>query len=157
MDSEKVEEIKKALEVYCKENKGITILRGREIQAIPYADILTLINEFESENERLLNEKWDKEDDLDNYHEENKQLKDRIAELEKEKEETMKAWFEDREGVFLNGVREGELKCYKQLKQFAERLKEKYGKSCSEYYPILIEITSDDIDELCRKYMEELL
>lgn len=96
-------------------------------------------------------------DDLDNYHEENKQLKDRIAELEKEQEETIKVWFKDREGVFWDGVREGELKCYKQLKQFAERLKEKCGKSCSEYYPTLIEIIYDDIDELCRKYMEELL
>lgn len=54
MNSQKVKEIKKALEVYCKENKGITILRGGEIQAIPYADILTLINELESKNEKLL-------------------------------------------------------------------------------------------------------
>ena len=53
-----------------------------------------------------------------------KELKDQIAELEKEKEETMKAWLKDREGMFWDGVREGELKGYKQLKQFAERLKE---------------------------------
>lgn len=38
------------------------------------------------------------------------------------------------------------------VKEFAEKLKEKYGKSCSEYYPILIEITSDDIDELLKEY-----
>ena len=38
------------------------------------------------------------------------------------------------------------------VKDFAEKLKEKYGKSCSEYYPILIEITSDDIDELLKEY-----
>lgn len=38
------------------------------------------------------------------------------------------------------------------VKEFAEKLKVKYGKSCSEYYPILIEITSDDIDELLKEY-----
>lgn len=38
------------------------------------------------------------------------------------------------------------------VKEFAEKLKAKYGKSCSEYYPILIEITSDDIDELLKEY-----
>ena len=38
------------------------------------------------------------------------------------------------------------------VKDFAEKLKEKYGKSCSEYYPILIEITSDDIDKLLKEY-----
>lgn len=38
------------------------------------------------------------------------------------------------------------------VKDFAEKLKEKYGKNCGEYYPILIEITSDDIDELLKEY-----
>lgn len=33
------------------------------------------------------------------------------------------------------------------LKDFVERLKEKYGKSCSEYYPLFIECTSEDLDE----------
>ncbi len=53
MESEKVKGIKEAIEVYSKENKSITILRGGEIQAIPYTDILTLINELEKENKRL--------------------------------------------------------------------------------------------------------
>ena len=53
MKSEKVKEIKETIEVYSKENKSITILRGGEIQAIHYADILTLINELEKENKRL--------------------------------------------------------------------------------------------------------
>ncbi len=46
-----------------------------------------------------------------------------------------------------------ELKQYKAqaVKEFAEKLKNKYGKSCSEYYPMLIEITSDDIDELLKE------
>ena len=40
----------------------------------------------------------------------------------------------------------------KAVKEFAEKLKENYGKSCSEYYPMLIEMTSDDIDELLKEY-----
>ena len=39
----------------------------------------------------------------------------------------------------------------KAVQEFAEKLKNKYGKSCSEYYPMLIEITSDDIDELLKE------
>lgn len=115
MNSEKVKEIKKALEVYCKENKGITILHSGEIQTIPYADILTLINELENG----------------------------IDELAKQV-------------VKITGCsvsnEEVDYECNKKLKQFAERLKEKYGKSCSEYYPILIEMTSDEIDELLKEY-----
>ena len=38
------------------------------------------------------------------------------------------------------------------VKEFAQKLKNKYGKSCSEYYPVLIEMTSDDIDELLKEY-----
>lgn len=45
--------------------------------------------------------------------------------------------------------------CKKSVKEFAEKLKAKYGKSCSEYYPMLIEMTSDDIDELLKEYEEE--
>ena len=37
-------------------------------------------------------------------------------------------------------------------KEFAERIKEKYGQSCSEYYPVFIEMTSDDIDKLLKEY-----
>ena len=67
----------------------------------------------------------------------------------------MKAWFEDREGMFWDGVGEGELKGYKQLKQFAEMLKEKYGKSCSEYYPLLLELTSEQLDETLKEMLGE--
>lgn len=39
------------------------------------------------------------------------------------------------------------------LKDFAERLKEKYGKSCSEDYPLFIECTSEDIDKLLKEFL----
>lgn len=68
------------------------------------------------------------------------------------------------EGIYQAGYRKidencavitkAELKEYKRqaVKEFAEKLEEKYGKSCSEYYPILIEITSEDIDDLLKEY-----
>lgn len=78
MNNEKIKELKEFIEdsadlgcYYKLANCEITML-----------EVLEYINELESENERLLNEKWDKEDDLDNYHIENTELKDRIAELE---------------------------------------------------------------------------
>ena len=37
------------------------------------------------------------------------------------------------------------------VKEFAEKVKKKYGKSCSEYYPMLIEMTSDDLDKLLKE------
>lgn len=51
-------------------------------------------------------------------------------------------------------ITKDELKQYKvqAVKEFAEKLKKKYGKSCSEYYPMLIEMTSYDIDELLKEY-----
>lgn len=39
------------------------------------------------------------------------------------------------------------------LTEFAERLKEKYGKSCSEDYPLFIECTSEDLDELLKEFL----
>lgn len=129
MESEKVKEIKKALECcindcsgnscpYDKYEKGLKCIDDLQ------KDALTLINELESENELLRNAKVVYEN-VDYCAEDLKKAQDQIAELEKENAETMKAWFEDREGMFWDGVGEGELKGYKQLKQFAERLKEK--------------------------------
>lgn len=40
-------------------------------------------------------------------------------------------------------------------KEFAEKLRNKYGKSCSEYYPELIELTSIELDELLKEYEVE--
>lgn len=55
MESEKVKEIKKALEDnanYEHHNK-LSYIDGYKCKTVDYADILTLINELESENERL--------------------------------------------------------------------------------------------------------
>ena len=38
------------------------------------------------------------------------------------------------------------------VKEFAEKLKQKYAQSCSEYYPDLIALTSEQLDELLKEY-----
>jgi hypothetical protein len=193
MESEKVKEIKKALECCSTlmDNNATSEEQDKSCNECPYRindrcswkldkDALTLINEFESENERL-NECY-KVKAYDKLRAENKQLKDRIAllekenellrnakvvyenvdycyedlkkaekriaELEKEKEETMKAWYEDREGMFWDGVGEGELKGYKQLKQFAERLIEKKVRLGDRF-------NIYDIDETLKEFINE--
>ena len=85
MESEKVKEIKKALEDnanYEHYNK-LGYIDGYKCKTVSYVDILTLINELESENDTL-------HTNLCEWRKENQQLKDRIAELEKEKKELPK-------------------------------------------------------------------
>ena len=84
MEGEKVKEIKKGLEEYIRQYSNF---KGAEL----CKEALTLINELESENERLQKDCADIANDYQEmgkfYLEEtekNQQLKDRIAELEKE-------------------------------------------------------------------------
>lgn len=37
-------------------------------------------------------------------------------------------------------------------KEFAKKLKQKYAQSCSEYYPELIALTSEQLDDLLKEY-----
>ena len=95
MESEKVKEIKKALEEnanYEYYNK-LGYIDGYTCKTVAYADILTYINELESENETLKFNIQETEKASFNINQmngnlviENQQLKDRIAELEKDKE-----------------------------------------------------------------------
>jgi hypothetical protein len=113
MESEKVKEIKKVLEC-CANWNGQSSCKDCPIVEKCYEDenfmprlALTLINELESENERLSNteigELIKENEELSKQCEDwceitlkkrNKitELKDRIAELEKEKEEIVKIW-----------------------------------------------------------------
>jgi hypothetical protein len=163
MNSEKVKEIKEKLqeEIFIANSFGDKL---RKVPTKELQNLLTLINEVESENERLIAEKQKvleymktdnyaklkKEDMYWGYqmgigmleHEINRQ-KDRIAELEKENAKykrklTISQWAQE--------IRN------EALKQFAERLKEKYGKSCSEYYPLLLELTSEQLDETLKEF-----
>lgn len=113
MESEKVKEIKvkEALEILCYKHKDVG---SWEITKLQLMDILTLINELESENERLLEQRnktyniWAKDTE---------KLKDRIAELEeyiKDNQSNAKAFVENRHS---------DLK--KELTSFAEKLRGK--------------------------------
>ena len=89
MESEKVKEIKKALE----DNKTdhLPYIDGCKCKFVEYADILTYINELESENELLRNAKVVYET-VDYCYEDLKKAEKRIAELEKEKKELPKQY-----------------------------------------------------------------
>ena len=136
MNSEKVKEIKELLLRKAKEYESQTLL-----------DILTLINELESENELLRNEKVVYET-VDYCYEDLKKAEKRIAELEKENERLL----DSVETVQNNRcVYKCEL-AKKQLKQFAERLKGKLqdfgdGGEKGAY------ITEKDIDETLKEFI----
>ena len=103
MESEKVKEIKKALEdnANYKHHNRLGYIDDYKCKTVTYVDILTLINELESENEKLnkalvvnldayrdgftdganLNNKVENK-----WKEENQRLKDKVTELESENE-----------------------------------------------------------------------
>ena len=116
MESEKVKEIKEKLqeEIFIANSFGDKL---RKVPTKELENLLTLINELESENERLLEQRnktyniWVKDTE---------KLKDRIAELEKENKKLLDS---------VESVQNDRCvyKCEltkKHLKQFAERLKE---------------------------------
>ena len=107
MNSEKVKEIKELLLRKAKEYESQTLL-----------DILALINELESENERLMKLQAKGGYRVAELGIENQQLKDRIAELEKEN------------ALIKNSVAMRDYKTLEEIsnnkvKQFAEKLKNK--------------------------------
>lgn len=85
MESEKVNEIKKALEnnANYEHYDKLGYIDGYKCKTVAYADILTYINELESENEKLKQHKRE----LQGVQQD---LTKRIAELEKEKKELPK-------------------------------------------------------------------
>lgn len=144
MESEKVKEIKKALEAYGNDNKGITILRSGEIQSISYTDILTYINELEK-----CSEKWQKlcADEVAL----NKTFRDKINELESENEKLNKIFtydksMRDRCFDFIKNTKE------QALKQFAERVKMEFYYEFDELIP---SIMKGKIDKILKEFIGE--
>ncbi len=170
MESEKVKEIKKALE----DNKTdhLPYIDGWKCKFVEYADILTLINELESENERLNKSDTSKEESSIEYYNlykdlkrKNKdlnelcelqrvsiaesfvrenQLKDRIAELEKEN--AVKT------DTITDLLKKQEFYEKEKLTKFFERLKEKFyyeGRICRYI------IDSDDFDQTLKELINE--
>lgn len=165
MDSEKIKEIKKVLNTWKVVFHGIT-----------NTDILTLINEFERENERLLEQRnktyniWVKDTE---------QLKNRIAELEKrchfiwalgcdydgyEKAESLKSLIDELVGIAQGSWGDVCSKCENKqdnlinnvLKRFAERLFEKYSYDKLTHEPdedIEIHLTASELDETLKEFI----
>lgn len=129
MESEKVKEIKKALE----DNKTdhLPYIDGWKCKFVEYADILALINELESENAKLKQHKRELQGGQQD-------LTKRIAELEKENAKykrklTTNQWVQE--------IRK------EALKQFAEKLIEKKVK-LGERFNIY------DIDETLKEFID---
>ena len=161
------ENIKKALEL--NEYYAIEYFpKTGEPKVFRFNDILTLINELESENERLRNT------EIGELIEENEKLakqcedwceiilkkrnqivklKDRIAELEKENE--------TKTDTITDLLKKQEFYEKEKLKQFAERLKEKKTKRlipvgldqpANEVW--FIELTEEEIDETLKEFIK---
>ena len=148
MESKKVKEIKKALEC-CINNKGCNLCtRGKlpydldECRLVLTNDILTLINELESENEKLRKENETLRnakvvyETVDYCYEDLKKAEKRIAELEKGNE------------ALSFALEQGFNDCQtKTLKQFAERLIEKKVKLGDRF-------NIYDIDETLKEFIK---
>ena len=179
MNSEKVKEIKKALKC-CSEGKCEKCLIGkkdiRKCVDILLKDTLTLINELESENERLLDVI-----DIDNEREYRKKFNDEWRkEYQKELDKqgnghiagypdfdlVYKLYFEQKDRIaelekenetktdtIANLLKNQEFYETEKLKQFAERLKKRtilYSGINVKYEAI----TADIIDEVLKEYEE---
>lgn len=138
MESEKVKEIKKALDCCSKGECGVWCPRfdkkniNHTCQDDMNADALTLINELESENAY-------RQEHIELWFKKNEEKKKRIAELEKEIEEN---------AFYSKGYAQGIKNTYEvvipdKLKQFAERLKEKFDEQ--KYFYETASISHRDI------------
>ena len=163
MNIEKVKEIKKALEcctnpVYCEKECPYHIYE-RHLECINELakDSLTLINELESENEKLKQHKRELQGGQQD-------LTKQIAELEKENKSLYdsyhkgyKVGYEYGKQDAVSSDRAENDSCTSEttqsdyrLKQFAERLKEKVIRPCDLYDCV----TVDDIDETLNEFIK---
>lgn len=163
MESEKVKEIKECLEEFKDDRIGY-YTNGIDRFMLTKEDTLALINELESENERLkhLNNSISLGADLhaESYQQEiteldkeNQQLKDRIAELEntdyykeieKKKEELL-----CKEYSLIKYEKEI---AGKYLKEFARKLKECAQTNLDHFTGFQKVILTEQIDELLKEY-----
>ena len=86
MNSEKVKEIKESLQQEIHLTEYVDMAYAETVSLDLLKDVLTLINEFESENERLMKLQSRGGCRVAELGIENQQLKDRIAELENTEE-----------------------------------------------------------------------
>ena len=157
MESKKVKEIKECLQS-CNDDKMACYdckYYEKCEKILTKNNILTLINELESENETIKLNIQETEKVSFNINQmngnlviENQQLKDRIAELEKEVE-TRKEEVLHLQEYGKKLIRETE------LKQFAERLKEKALSHCRTINCYELTFIETTIDELLKEYVKK--
>ena len=133
--------------------------KKRTCKFIHHKDILTLVNELESENAKLKQHKRELEGGqrdllkvIKEFDKENQQLKAQIAELEKEIIRLDKVVKHNQELI-----EDGKLISSEQLKQFAERLKEQI-KAIAKWYDDHADktyngIREKDIDETLEEFL----
>lgn len=142
MNSEKVKEIKKALQDHSIEK--LKYQDGIKIKELDFFDILTYINELESENERLNKSDTSKEESSIEYYNLYRDFK-RENQTLKAENERLKEVIADQNELCWN--------CKKSVKEFAEKLKKRtilYNGINVKYEAI----TADIIDELLKEYEE---
>lgn len=142
MNSEKVKEIKKALQDHSIEK--LKYQDGIKIKELDFFDILTYINELESENERLNKSDTSKEESSIEYYNLYRDFKRKNQTLKAENER-LKEVIADQNELCWN--------CKKSVKEFAEKLKKRtilYNGINVKYEAI----TADIIDELLKEYEE---
>ena len=178
MNSEKVKEIKKALKFCTSLKKRCRDCSYSEIGCYKlFKDILTIINELESENERLQDKNYQLEQNLGQcengykleLHTErliHKQLKDRIAELESELEKEQinnlncDTELQYKEKRIAELLKKQEFYETEKLKQFADRLKEKFYYVFGNEYEQSVsgfntKVLIEDIDETLKEFINK--
>ena len=153
MNSEKVKEIKESLQQEIHLAEYVDSSYSENVSLDLLKDVLTLINELESENERLMKLQARGGCKVAELGIENQQLKDRIAELEntdyykeieKKKEELL-----CKEYSLIKYEKEI---AGKYLKEFAEKVKEKALLHCKTINCYELKSIEETIDELLEEY-----
>ena len=144
MESEKVKEIKESLQQEIHLTEYVDSAYSENVRLDLLKDVLTLINELESENEILRNAKVVYET-VDYCYEDLKKAEKRIAELEK---------VYDRQLRIINDLNIEVVKMQEKLPKFAERLFEKYSYDKLTHEndeDIEIHLTASDLDETLKE------
>ena len=142
MNSEKIIEIKKALQDHSIEK--LKYQDGIKIKELDFFDILTLINELESENERLNKSDTSKEESSIEYYNLYRDFKRENQTLEAENER-LKEVIADQNELCWN--------CKKSIKEFAEKLKKRLNLGLYKWQ--YAEVDSKTIDEILKEYIDE--
>ena len=132
MNSEKVKEIKESLQQEIHLTEYVDSAYSENVSLDLLKDVLTLINELETENERLMKLQARGGRRVAELCIENQQLKDRIAELENTD------YYKEISGKYL--------------KEFAEKLKECAQTNLDHFTGFQKVILTEQIDELLKEY-----